>query len=89
MYSKNAFNCCKCPQRSGEGGCPAWWELSMTSHEDGTTKMVRACAFEHLPNFLTHIHSAANRATESADNVHNEIKKAVEKANGRITHQQG
>lgn len=36
-YSRNAFNCARCP---GKGGCPAWWETVWETPQSGETKVI-------------------------------------------------
>ena len=70
-YSRDAFNCRKCPQKGGEGGCPIWWE---TLHEEVTTgeiKTIKSCGFEQLPMYLVQVIKAANGMAASSDAARN------------------
>ena len=71
-YSKNAFNCCKCPEKSGEGGCPMFWE-TMWNITTGEEKLIKSCGFEQLPHYLTEVVKASNRPAAAIESTRNEI----------------
>jgi LDH2 family malate/lactate/ureidoglycolate dehydrogenase len=72
-YSKHAFNCVKCPQKNGEGGCPAWWETQWTNALNGEQKIIKSCGFEQLPLYITELIKASSRPTAEMEQVRNEI----------------
>lgn len=71
-YSKNAFNCAKCPGKGGDGGCPMWWE-TVWENGEGATKLVKGCGFEQLPLYLTEVIKASNRPAAAVEATRNEI----------------
>ena len=60
-YSKNAFVCHRCPGKAGDGGCPAWWETIHQNVQTGEQRVVKGCAWEQLPLYLTEVIRASNR----------------------------
>jgi hypothetical protein len=72
-YSKNAFNCAKCPRKGGEGGCPAWWETHHTNTLTGELKIIKSCGFEQLPVYLIEVIKAASTTVGTTDALRNEI----------------
>jgi len=72
QYSKNAFNCAKCPGTGGEGGCPAWWEVIETN-ANGEERINRGCGFAMLPTFLIEVIKASNRPAAAVESTRNEI----------------
>lgn len=71
-YSRNAFNCHKCPQKAGDGGCPMWWE-TVRQNDKGEVDVVRSCGFEQLPTYLIEVIKASNRPAAAIESTRNEI----------------
>lgn len=71
-YSKNAFNCSKCPGKSGDGGCPAFWETTWTN-PSGEVKLIKDCAFAQMPLYFIELIKAANRPAAAIESTRNEI----------------
>ncbi len=68
-YSKDAFNCHKCPEK----GCPMWWT---TIWSDGKNeKIIESCGYEQLPQYLTEVVKASNRPAAAVESLRNELKK--------------
>ncbi|RLD23216.1 MAG: hypothetical protein DRI71_05870 [Bacteroidetes bacterium] len=72
MNYKNANKCHKCPQNNTEKGCPHWMEITMTS-DTGEFKTDKACGHVLMPKLLIMTVNAANRTTEQASGIQNEI----------------
>ena len=73
-FSKNAFNCQKCPGKGGDDGCPVWWE-TIWEQASGETKIVKGCGFEQLPMYLTEVVKASNRPAAAVESMRNEMAK--------------
>jgi len=58
-YSKQAFQCYRCPEKQ-EGGCPAWMELTEQRLEDGEVRITKACSFAEIPRLLMMSEHAGN-----------------------------
>jgi hypothetical protein len=72
-YSRNAFNCAKCPGKGGDGGCPAWWETVWENQQAGETKVIRGCGWEQLPRYITEMIKASTRPAAAVESTRNEI----------------
>lgn len=72
-YSKHAFDCARCPQKSGDGGCPMWWETLHTNVATSEEKWLKSCGFEQLPLYLIEVIKASNRPAAAVESTRNEI----------------
>lgn len=70
MY-KNAFNCRKCPENSGENGCPCWIELIWKNDDNGEYKTEKGCYFQLMPKLMLEAVKAANISSEHASQMRN------------------
>lgn len=76
-YSKDAFNCARCPGKAGDGGCPMWWD-TIWEKPDGEAKIVSSCGFTQLPLYLTEVIKASNRPAAAIESTRNEIVKGFQ-----------
>lgn len=75
-YSKNAFNCAKCPGKAGDGGCPMWWKTVWTQPSAAgpeAVKVIESCGYEQLPQFLIEVIKASNRPAAAVESARDEI----------------
>ena len=70
---KNSFKCHKCPQSSGEDGCPAWNEIIMTNVQTGEDKIVKGCHFQVMPLIMVESIKASNVSTNTFAAIKNEV----------------
>ena len=78
-YSKHAFNCCKCPGKGGDGGCPMFWDTVHTNIQTGEIKTIRSCGYEQLPTYLVEVIKASNRPAAAVESCRNEIAAGLAK----------
>jgi hypothetical protein len=74
-YSENAFNCSKCPENGGYGGCPAWWEIVWEKPNTDEVKVEKGCGLEMMPKLLLEVLKASNRPAAAVESMRNEMKK--------------
>lgn len=77
MNYKRAWKCHKCPQNSGENGCPCWVELFAINHATGQQEPKKSCLFQALPFLLTEVIKASNRPAAAMESMRNEIMKGL------------
>lgn len=73
MNYKRAFQCHKCPQSSGEDGCPAWNEVVMTNAQTGETKLHKGCTFQVMPFIMTEVVKQSMISANTFAHIKNEI----------------
>ncbi len=81
-YSKYAFDCAKCPGKSGDGGCPMWWRTVWTQPSAtglDAVKVVESCGYEQLPQFLIEVIKASNRPAAAIESMRDETTGALMK----------
>lgn len=76
MY-KRAFQCKKCPQSSGENGCPCWIELIWRNDETNDVKTENGCYFQLTPKLLLEAVKAANVSSENSSVARNSFEQGV------------
>jgi len=74
-YSVNAFNCSQCPEKNGDGGCPAWWEIVWENPQSDEVKVEKSCGLEMMPRILLEVLKASNRPAAAVESMRNEMKK--------------
>lgn len=74
---RKAWRCHRCPESSGEDGCPAWAEYVERQPETGAERIVRECVFQALPKLLIHTVAASNQAAATTDHHRNDILRAI------------
>ena len=74
---RKAWRCHRCPESSGEDGCPAWTEYVERQPETGAERIVRECVFQALPKLLLHTVAASHQAAATADHHRNEVLRVV------------
>ena len=76
-YSKNAFNCYKCPGKGGDGGCPMFWDTVHTNTQTSEIKTIRSCGYEQLPTYLVEVIKASNRPAAAMESTRNEMMRGL------------
>ena len=74
---KRAFKCSKCPQQSGENGCPLWWEILYTNIQTGEEILKCGCGFVLMPLLLLETLKSGNHAAEAAYRFREDMTKAM------------
>ena len=74
---KKAFKCSKCPQQSGENGCPLWWEILYTNVQTGEEVLKCGCGFTLMPLILIETLKSGNHAAEAAYRFREDVAKAM------------
>ena len=77
MYSEKAFHCNECPKKSGDGGCPGWWQTMKQNIQTGESAIEENCAFVVLPFLLTEVIKASNRPAAAISQMRNDIICAI------------
>ena len=89
MNYQGAFECDDCPMNSDATrgrACPMWWETvwNKPSVSGMETKVVKACGYTQLPEFLVEVIKASNRPAAQISGVQNEIAEGLAKINGNV-----
>jgi len=89
MNYQGAFECDNCPMNSDPAkgrACPMWWETiwQKAAVSGVDTKVVKACGYTQLPEFLVEVVKAANRPTAQMSEVQNEIAAGLQKISGNV-----
>jgi hypothetical protein len=76
---KNAFRCKKCPETTGEKGCPMWWEMVLTHDVTGEKKLEKACGYTLLPQLLILNYKQTTHGLWAAYDMRNKVVKNIGK----------
>jgi len=74
---KGAFKCSKCPQQSGDKGCPLWWEILYTNIKTGEEVLKCGCGFVLMPLMLMETLKSGNHAAEAAYRFREDVTRAM------------
>lgn len=79
QWSKNAFNCSRCPKE----GCPAWWKIEQKLQDNTTKEIVskelEGCGFVLLPVFMLDVVASSYMSYDAICQKTNELDNIVKK----------